>query len=496
MSWSNGLWRSLQAARILSERHGVAAEVIDLRWLAPIDTETVVAHGTRSGRILIVDEGRATGGVSEGLVAAVVDATADTPGRPAIRRYCGEDSFIPLGPAAEHVLPSTDGIVARAVDLVRPDRRQVPAPEAAEPADRPGRDRDDGSPVTAGVAACRRVVVICPGRGSYGPSDLGSLSRPVPDASRASFQTVLSATDACRGDAGEPTLSALDGAERLTAAHSAGEHVSPLILACTAADFLRVERERCEVVAVAGNSLGWYSALFCAGALTLADTMRLVETMSGMGRNGLIGGQIVYPVTDDRWLADEDLARRVDAALRDARAAGHRVGDSIRYGGYRVLWGDDAGIRTLRARLPRHQSGERAYPLHLHGHAAFHSPLLADNARRAVEALAATVDWRAPEVPLIDGRGHQWSPLATDAGALAEYTLRTQVTSTFDFTACVRVALREYAPDLLVCLGPGDALAAVAAPGAGDEAARTVGRTGNLHRRARTDHGSMATPVR
>ena len=314
--------------------------------------------------------------------------------------------------------------------------------------------------MTTGASARRRIVVICPGRGSYGPADLGSLSRPLPDASREALQAVLRATDARRAAAGDPTLSALDGAGRLTAAHSAGEHVSPLILACTAADFLRLDPERCHVVAVAGNSLGWYSALSCAGALTLADTMRVVETMSGMGRDGLIGGQLVYPVTDDRWLADEELTGRVDTALRDTRAAGHRAGDSIIYGGYRVLWGDDTGIRELRTRLPRHRSGERTYPLHLHGHAAFHSPLLADNARRAVEALADTVEWRAPEIPLIDGRGHQWSPLATDAGALAEYTLRTQVTSTFDFTACVRVALREYAPDLLVCLGPGDALGA------------------------------------
>ena len=314
--------------------------------------------------------------------------------------------------------------------------------------------------MTAATAARRRVVVICPGRGSYGAADLGSLSRAIPAASRDAFQAVLSATDARREAAGDPTLSALDGSERMTAAHSAGQHVSPLIFACTAAEFLRLDRERCHVVAVAGNSLGWYSALFCAGALTLADTMRLVETMSGMNRDGLIGGQLVYPVTDERWLADHDLAERVDAALGAARAAGHQVGDSIRYGGYRVLWGDDAGIRELRNLLPRHESGERTYPLHLHGHAAFHSPLLADYARRGLHALADTVHWRAPDVPLIDGRGRQWSPLATDTGALAEYTLRTQVTSTFDFTACVRVALREYAPDLLVCLGPGDALGA------------------------------------
>lgn len=314
--------------------------------------------------------------------------------------------------------------------------------------------------MTTGAAARRRVAVVCPGRGSYGPADLGSLSRPVPDASRQAFQEVLAATDVRRAAAGDPTLEALDGAERLIATHGAGEHVSPLILACTVADFLRVDPERCHLVAATGNSLGWYSALFCAGALTLTDTMCLVQTMSGMSRDRLIGGQIVYPVTDDRWRTDEALTRRVDAALRDARAAGHRVGDSIRYGGYRVLWGDDAGVRELCTRLPSHQSGERVYPLHLHGHAAFHSPLLADNARRAVDALSDAVDWRAPEVPLIDGRGRQWSPLATDSAALAEYTLRTQVTTTFDFTACVRVVLREYAPDLLVCLGPGDALGA------------------------------------
>ena len=314
--------------------------------------------------------------------------------------------------------------------------------------------------MTTGAGTRRRVVVICPGRGSYGPADLGSLSRPLPEASREAFQAAMQATDARRGDAGDPTLSALDGAERLTAAHSAGEHVSPLILACTAADFLRVDRERCHVVAVAGNSLGWYSALFCAGALTLADTMKVVETMGGMGRDGLIGGQLIYPATDDRWRADDGLTARVDAALDAVRAAGYQAGDSIRYGGYRVLWGDNAGLRALRDRLPPLESGGRTYPLHLRGHAAFHSPLLADYARRGLQELADTVGWRTPEVPLIDGRGRQWSPLASDTEALAEYTLRTQVTSTFDFTSCVRVALREYAPDLLVCLGPGDALGA------------------------------------
>ena len=124
VSWANGLWRSLQAARRLSEQHGIAAEVIDLRWLAPIDLDAVLDHGSQTGRILIVDEGRAAGGVSEGLLTAIVEATARQTRRPAIERYCAADSFIPLGPAAEHILPSTDGIVERAVALVRHSTRR------------------------------------------------------------------------------------------------------------------------------------------------------------------------------------------------------------------------------------------------------------------------------------------------------------------------------------------------------------------------------------
>ena len=125
VSWANGLWRSLQAARRLAEQHCIAAEVIDLRWLAPIDLDAVLDHGSQTGRILIVDEGRAAGGVSEGLLTAIVEATARQTRRPAIERYCAADSFIPLGPAAEHILPSTDGIVERAVALVRHSTRRA-----------------------------------------------------------------------------------------------------------------------------------------------------------------------------------------------------------------------------------------------------------------------------------------------------------------------------------------------------------------------------------
>lgn len=126
VSWANGLLRSLQASRLLAAYHGIAAEVIDLRWLAPIDLETVLKHGSRTGRILIVDEGRATAGVSEGLVTAIVEATTKRSKDLDIERYCAADSFIPLGPASEHILPSIDGIVDRSVAMVRRSTRLSP----------------------------------------------------------------------------------------------------------------------------------------------------------------------------------------------------------------------------------------------------------------------------------------------------------------------------------------------------------------------------------
>ena len=128
VSWANGLWRSLQAAKVLADMHGIHADVIDLRWLAPMDLEAVSRSSTASGRLLIVDEGRATGGVSETLITAMVEAATDLTTAPLISRYAGKDCFIPLGPAAELMLPSTQGIVDAARALAA--RRRHPAASA------------------------------------------------------------------------------------------------------------------------------------------------------------------------------------------------------------------------------------------------------------------------------------------------------------------------------------------------------------------------------
>jgi 2-oxoisovalerate dehydrogenase E1 component len=114
VTWANGLHMSLRVARRLETR-GVRARVLDLRWLAPLPIDDILREAAATGRVLVVDETRRTGGVSEGILAALVDAGFD--GRMA--RVTSKDSFVPLGDAARLVLLSEDEIEAAALELTR-----------------------------------------------------------------------------------------------------------------------------------------------------------------------------------------------------------------------------------------------------------------------------------------------------------------------------------------------------------------------------------------
>jgi hypothetical protein len=59
---------------------------------------------------------------------------------------------------------------------------------------------------------------------------------------------------------------------------------------------------------------------------------------------------------------------------------------------------------------------------------------------------------------MVDGRGHIWRPLASAPRALHDYTFVHQILETYDFTRAIQVAVREYAPDRIILLGPGDTL--------------------------------------
>ena len=295
------------------------------------------------------------------------------------------------------------------------------------------------------------AVVIFPGRGTYGKEELGYLSRHHGD--KAEF---IAGVDAWRESQGRAPVSALDGTARYSAAkHASSVNASAIIYTCALADFADIDRERYEIAAVCGNSLGWYLTLAAGGALSPANAIRLVDTMGALMEDRGVGGQLVYPFVDEDWRASRAREKAIGEALHDGRAAG-AAHLSIRLGGMAVLAGDDAGMAAMEKTLPQ---AEGRYPFRLARHAAFHTPLLRHVSAAALDALPAGL-FTAPDVAMIDGRGKVWSPHGSDAAALHQYTLGAQITETYDFSKSVEVAVKEFAPDRLILVGPGASLGA------------------------------------
>ena len=297
-----------------------------------------------------------------------------------------------------------------------------------------------------------KLLVICPGRGTYNATELGYLKRH-----HASRQDLVARLDAYRVAQGQPTISELDNAEKYIASlHMPGDNASLLIYACALADFAAIDRDRFDVVAVTGNSMGWYLALACAGVLDFDDGARLVNTMGRLMHEKGQGGQVVWSMADSDWKIDPAKAVLMETIL--AEAAGRNdivVHVSIRLGAMIVFAANDAGHAWLMERLPK----DDRFPMKLNYHAAFHSPLL-DHIVPLARALNPKDSFGEGAIPAIDGTGFIWSPKAFDPDTIYDYTLGEQINATYDFTRAVQVAAREFCPDRIVVLGPGTTLGA------------------------------------
>jgi 2-oxoisovalerate dehydrogenase E1 component len=118
VTFGNGLRMSLRVSRRLAEL-GIFARVVDLRWLAPLPVRDILSESEATGRVLVVDETRESGGVSEGVVTTLIDHGYAG----GLARVASRDSFIPLGDAALEVLLSEDTITDAAIKLVRSTQR-------------------------------------------------------------------------------------------------------------------------------------------------------------------------------------------------------------------------------------------------------------------------------------------------------------------------------------------------------------------------------------
>jgi 2-oxoisovalerate dehydrogenase E1 component len=114
ITFGNGLRLSLRAAARLRGA-GAGCRVVDLRWIAPLPAGDILAEAAMTGRVLVADETRRTGGVSEAVLTALADGGFGGP----VTRVTSEDSFIPLGDAANAVLLSEQAIESAARDLLR-----------------------------------------------------------------------------------------------------------------------------------------------------------------------------------------------------------------------------------------------------------------------------------------------------------------------------------------------------------------------------------------
>jgi 2-oxoisovalerate dehydrogenase E1 component len=114
-TFGNGVPMSLRAARQIEDSLQWKVRVVDLRWLQPLNEAAIARHAGECKRILVVDEGRRSAGVGEGIITAIVEAGH---GAKPLRRVVGADTYTPLAGAAFAVVPADADIVNAAIDLV------------------------------------------------------------------------------------------------------------------------------------------------------------------------------------------------------------------------------------------------------------------------------------------------------------------------------------------------------------------------------------------
>ncbi|MEO7073335.1 MAG: thiamine pyrophosphate-dependent enzyme [Rhodanobacter sp.] len=114
ITFGNGVPMALRAARSIEAELGWKVRVVDLRWLAPLNDSFIANQARSAKRIIVLDEGRKSAGVGEGVITAIVEAGL---GATPLQRVVGADTFTPLAGAALLVLPGEADVVKAAHDL-------------------------------------------------------------------------------------------------------------------------------------------------------------------------------------------------------------------------------------------------------------------------------------------------------------------------------------------------------------------------------------------
>jgi len=286
-------------------------------------------------------------------------------------------------------------------------------------------------------------LLLFPGQGSQKPGMAKDLAHAFP-AARATWDAADAALAAPLRASPAAPLSriAFDGpVEELTLTHNA----QPALLAHGAAVWAIVgDRMAARVRAAAGHSLGEFTALHAAGAISLADAVRLVRRR----------GQLMFDAGANRPGAMAailgELSRPIEEICRDAGSAGVVVPANYNAVEQTVISGEVGGVERAME-LAKAAGARRAMRLNVSG--AFHSPLM----EPAVAGLATALDdagWRDPAWPVYSNVTAGPVHAAADARAL----LLRQLTSPVRWVEVIRAMAAAHPGATFVEMGPGNVL--------------------------------------
>ena len=195
---------------------------------------------------------------------------------------------------------------------------------------------------------------------------------------------------------------------------------------------------------VAGHSLGEFSALVAAGALSFEDGLKLVAARA----NAMQKACEANPGTMAAIIGLSD--EKVEEVCSEVSADGQIVvADNYNCPGQLVISGNVEAVNAACEKL-KEAGAKRALPLKVGG--AFHSPLM-QPAKDELQAAIEQTEFAAPSCPVyqnVDAKAH------TDAAEI-KANLTAQLTSPVRWTASVQAMIADGADDFTEC-GPGKAL--------------------------------------
>jgi 2-oxoisovalerate dehydrogenase E1 component len=109
--------RSIVAAKVAEERHGISTEVIDLRTVSPLDMETIAESVKKTNRVIVAHEDSLSWGIGAEIVARIADDLFPWLDAP-VKRVASLDTWVAYAPQVERaILPEPEDVL-KAIEQV------------------------------------------------------------------------------------------------------------------------------------------------------------------------------------------------------------------------------------------------------------------------------------------------------------------------------------------------------------------------------------------